>query len=59
MSDEVEDEVVRLVATREVLTAVVDDFVSTERPHEVELAGIVDTGHVCTEPLGELDREGA
>jgi hypothetical protein len=59
MSDEIEDEVVRLVGIGEVLTAVVDDVVSTERPHEVKLAGVVDAGHVRTESFGELDREGA
>ena len=47
------------VAAGEVLAAVVDHLVGAERPHEVELAGVVDAGHVRTEPLGELDRERA
>src|SRR5687767_12764445 len=35
-----QDEVVRLLAAREVLAAVDEDLVCTERPHEVELAGV-------------------
>ena len=43
----------------EVLAAVVDHLVGAERAHEVELAGVVDAGHVRAAPLGELDRERA
>jgi pyrimidine operon attenuation protein/uracil phosphoribosyltransferase len=57
--DEIEDEVVRLVGAGEVVAAVVDHVVGSQRPHEVELAGVVDTGHVRAGPLGQLDCERA
>src|SRR4029078_6401428 len=57
--DEVDERVVRLIRAREVLAAVVDHLVGTERAHEVELAGIVDARDMRTAPLGELDRETA
>ena len=56
LGHQVQNEVVRL-PVGEVLAVVVDDLVGTERAHEVELAGVVDAGHVCAGPLGQLDRE--
>jgi hypothetical protein len=41
----------------EVLATVVDHVIRADRPHEVELARVVDAGHLCAEPLGELNRE--
>jgi hypothetical protein len=40
------------VIAGEVLAAVVDHFIGTEGPHELELAAIVDAGHVRTEAVG-------
>ena len=40
--------VVRLGAAGEVFAEVVNDLVGAKRPHEVELAGVVDSGHVGT-----------
>ena len=57
VGDQVEDEVVAFAG--EVLAAVVDYLVRADRPHEVELAGVVHARHVGTGPLGELDRERA
>jgi hypothetical protein len=59
VGDKVEDDVVRLVPAGEVLAAVVDHHVGSERAHQVELAGVVDTGHVRTGPLRQLDGERA
>ena len=59
MRDEVEDEVVRLDGAGEVLAAIVDHLVGTQRPHELQLAGVVDPGDVRADALGELDRERA
>jgi hypothetical protein len=59
MGDEIEDPVVRLGAAGEVFAVVVDHLVGAQRPHEVELAGVVDSGHVGTCPLRQLDRERA
>ena len=56
---EVQDEVVRLAADGEVLGPVVDHLVGTQRPHELELAAVVDTGDMGTPALGQLDGEGA
>src|SRR4029453_5322363 len=55
VSDEIEDQVVARAGAGDVLTAVVDHGVRAERPHEVELAGVVDPRDVRTEPLGELE----
>ena len=55
--DQVQDQVVRRVRAGEVVPAVVDHLVRADRPHEVQLGGVVDPGHVGAEPLGELDRE--
>jgi hypothetical protein len=57
MNDEIEDEVVWLVAPGKVLTSVIDHLVRTDRPHELELTGVVDTGHMRTRSLSQLDRE--
>jgi hypothetical protein len=57
--DQIQDQVVRLVGAGEVVAAVVDHLVGSQRPHELELAGVVDTGNVCAGPLGQLDRERA
>ena len=59
MGDEIEDQVVRLVAASEIVAAVVDHLVGAERPHELELAGVVDSGHVRPKTLGQLDGERA
>jgi hypothetical protein len=58
VSDEIQNEVVWLVTAGEVLAAVVDHFIGTERPHELELAAIVDAGDVRAEAFGQLDGEG-
>jgi hypothetical protein len=39
--------------------AVVDDLIGPEGSHEIELAGVVDPGHVGAESLGELYGERA
>ncbi len=55
---EVEDEVER-VAPGPVVGTEVDDVIGSERPHEVELAGVVDTRDVGTRGRGQLDGERA
>src|SRR5919109_294253 len=57
MNDEIQDEVVWLVAAGKVLASVIDHLVRADRPHEVQLAGVVDTGHMRTQSLGQLDGE--
>jgi hypothetical protein len=59
MGDEVEDHVVRLVSTGEVLAAVIDHLVRSDRVHQIQLPRVVDAGHVRTAPLRQLDRERA
>jgi hypothetical protein len=54
---QIEHTVVPLAGAREVLRPVVDNVIRAERPHEVELAGVVDARDVRARPLGELDRE--
>jgi hypothetical protein len=54
--NEVED-VIERCELREVRAAVVDHLVGAQRPHELELARVVDAGHVRPRALGELDRE--
>jgi pyrimidine operon attenuation protein/uracil phosphoribosyltransferase len=51
------DEVVRRVIASEVIAAEVDHLIGTERPHELELVTVVDTGHLRTEPFSQLDGE--
>jgi hypothetical protein len=54
---EIEDEVVAQAAAGEVVCAMIDHVVRAERPHEVELGGVVHPGHVGASPLGQLDGE--
>jgi hypothetical protein len=58
MSDQVQDEVVRLAIAGEVVAPVVDHLIGTKRPHELELSSVVDPGDVRTKAFGQLDREG-
>ena len=56
---QVQNQVVRLGGPGEVVSAIVDHAIRTDRPHEVQLGGVVNTGDVSTEPLRELNREGS
>ena len=53
---QVQNQVVRLGGPGEVVSAIVDHAIRTDRPHEVQLGGVVNTGDVSTEPLRELNR---
>lgn len=57
MSDQVQDEVVRLAVSCEVLASVVDHLIGTERPHELELRRVVHAGDVRTQAFRQLNRE--
>jgi len=56
---QLEDQVVPLLAVREVLPGVVDDVVGAERTDEIQLPGAADAGDPALERLGDLHGERA
>jgi hypothetical protein len=58
VSRDVEDEVVALAGSGEILLRVIDDPVRADRPEHLELPGAVHGGHVCSVRLGELHGDG-
>ena len=56
---ELEDQVVALLAAREVLPGVVDDVVGAERTDEIHLPGAANAGNTAPERLGDLHGERA
>ena len=55
----VEDEVVALLAAGEVLLGVVDDVVGPDGVDQVHVSGAAHAGHLGSQCLGNLHREGA
>src|SRR5207253_6033392 len=55
----VEDEVVTLPRPREVLFGVIDDMVCAERPDQAYVSRARDAGHLRSERLRDLNREGS
>src|SRR5207244_9011370 len=55
----VEDQVVTLSAPGEVLSRVIDDMIGAYRSDQLHVCGAANGGHVGSERLRDLDREGA
>src|SRR6266496_4711783 len=56
---DVEDQVIMLPVSGEVLPAVIDDPIRTDRSDHVHVPGAAHARHVGTERLGDLHAEGA
>lgn len=54
---QIEDDVVSPLPVGEVLAAVVDDVVGTERPNHLQVACAADAGHLRAQGLRDLDSE--
>ena len=59
VADGVHDHVVALPVLREVLRRVVDDVVSPETAHRLDVGAAAHRRHLGTAMLGELDGDGA
>lgn len=57
VADQIEDHVVVFAPACEVIAAVVDDVVGTERAHEFGVACACDRGHFCADRFGDLHGE--